>query len=153
ECQRPGCVRWNIALAAAAAHGNENRRCEQRERERNQHRVAGCAALHTHARFPCWRCRGRPPAIQAKVYSFRPRRALIADRLEFDDATRRFHMSTLASKQCIPCKGGAAPLKGPELAALLKQLKGWEVINEHHLSKSYSFPNFATALAFVNKVG
>lgn len=34
-----------------------------------------------------------------------------------------------------------------------KQLEGWEVVNEHHLKKLYKFPNFVTALAFVNRVG
>jgi 4a-hydroxytetrahydrobiopterin dehydratase len=62
-------------------------------------------------------------------------------------------MSSLADKTCIPCKGGVPPLKGEPLAALLKQLRGWEVINEHHLSKSYSFPDFVSALAFVNQIG
>jgi 4a-hydroxytetrahydrobiopterin dehydratase len=33
------------------------------------------------------------------------------------------------------------------------QVPGWQVIEEHHLSKSYSFPDFRTALAFVNRVG
>jgi 4a-hydroxytetrahydrobiopterin dehydratase len=30
---------------------------------------------------------------------------------------------------------------------------GWEVIDNHHLIKSYKFPDFAQALAFVNRVG
>jgi 4a-hydroxytetrahydrobiopterin dehydratase len=30
---------------------------------------------------------------------------------------------------------------------------GWSVVDEHHLHKVFSFPDFATALAFTNKVG
>jgi 4a-hydroxytetrahydrobiopterin dehydratase len=30
---------------------------------------------------------------------------------------------------------------------------GWEVIEEHHLEKTCVFPDFKTALAFVNRVG
>jgi 4a-hydroxytetrahydrobiopterin dehydratase len=30
---------------------------------------------------------------------------------------------------------------------------GWEVIANHHLIKTYKFPDFAQALAFVNRVG
>jgi 4a-hydroxytetrahydrobiopterin dehydratase len=30
---------------------------------------------------------------------------------------------------------------------------GWEVIEEHHLEKTYVFLDFKTALAFVNRVG
>lgn len=62
-------------------------------------------------------------------------------------------MSGLAARRCVPCWGGVPPLKGEELTPLLKQLSGWEVINEQHLSKEYRFPDFVTALAFVNRVG
>ncbi len=60
---------------------------------------------------------------------------------------------SLADKECVPCKGGIPPLKGPDIQNLLKQLEGWEVVEEHHLKKIYKFPNFVTALAFVNRVG
>jgi 4a-hydroxytetrahydrobiopterin dehydratase len=62
-------------------------------------------------------------------------------------------MSDLASKQCVPCRGGVPPLKGPELAAIAGQVPGWQVVNEHHITKSYKFSDFVNALAFVNKVG
>ena len=39
-----------------------------------------------------------------------------------------------------------------DLAALLVSLCGWEVV-DGHLSKSYTFPDFLQALAFVNRVG
>lgn len=62
-------------------------------------------------------------------------------------------MSELASRQCVPCRGGVPPLKGEELDKLSSQLAGWNVVDEHHLSKSYKFSNFAEAQAFVNRVG
>lgn len=62
-------------------------------------------------------------------------------------------MSQLAEKKCQPCSGDTPPLKGGDLQSLLKQLDGWDVEREHHLSKLYTFPNFVAALAFVNKVG
>jgi 4a-hydroxytetrahydrobiopterin dehydratase len=62
-------------------------------------------------------------------------------------------MSDLASKTCVPCRGGVPALKGAELESLKKQLTGWEVVNEHHLHRRYDFPDFVQALAFVNKVG
>ena len=63
-------------------------------------------------------------------------------------------MSDLASKQCIPCKGGVPPLKGAELQPLHAQLgAGWDVVGEHHLERDYKFKNFREALAFVNRVG
>ena len=61
--------------------------------------------------------------------------------------------SELASKTCVPCRGGVPPLKGAELAALQKQVDGWSVVQEHHVTKTFTFPNFQKALDFVNKVG
>ncbi|MGQ9591910.1 MAG: 4a-hydroxytetrahydrobiopterin dehydratase [Planctomycetota bacterium] len=62
-------------------------------------------------------------------------------------------MSELAHKRCVPCRGGVPPLKGEALKPLLAQLRGWSVVDEHHLTKAYSFDDFANALAFVNRVG
>jgi 4a-hydroxytetrahydrobiopterin dehydratase len=60
---------------------------------------------------------------------------------------------SLAEKHCVPCKGGVPALKGEALAPLKSQVPGWQVVNEHHLTKTYSFPDFKTALDFVNKAG
>lgn len=65
-------------------------------------------------------------------------------------------MSELASKSCVPCRGGVPPLKGKELAEMHKQLDQsmhWKVINEHHLTRTFTFPDFKQALGFVNRVG
>jgi 4a-hydroxytetrahydrobiopterin dehydratase len=45
------------------------------------------------------------------------------------------------------------PLGGEQIEPLLAQLTGWSVVGGHHLTKSYSFEDFATALGFVNRVG
>jgi 4a-hydroxytetrahydrobiopterin dehydratase len=60
---------------------------------------------------------------------------------------------SLAEKHCIPCRGGVPALKGPELDYLAGQLPGWSVVEEHHLNRVYSFPDFRTALDFVNRAG
>jgi len=62
-------------------------------------------------------------------------------------------MSSLAAKTCVPCRGGIPPLKGKELTDLQKQVPGWNVVNEHHLARSFKFPDFKKALEFVNRVG
>ena len=59
----------------------------------------------------------------------------------------------LADKQCVPCRGGVPPLKGRELDALHKNVPQWRVVNEHHLTRAYTFPDFKQALDFVNRVG
>jgi len=62
-------------------------------------------------------------------------------------------MSSLAEKTCVPCRGGVPPLQGEELQKLAQQIEGWQVVEEHHLTKNFKFPDFRSALAFVNKVG
>ena len=62
-------------------------------------------------------------------------------------------MSDLANKTCIPCRGGIPALKGEALASLSQQVPHWQVVNEHHLTRKFEFPDFKKALAFVNRVG
>ena len=65
-------------------------------------------------------------------------------------------MASLADKTCVPCKGGVPPLKGKELAQIHHQLPEfahWNIVDEHHLVRTYKFPDFKSALAFVNRVG
>ena len=60
----------------------------------------------------------------------------------------------LTTKSCTPCRGGIPPLKGEQLLPFYSQLKeGWELVNEHHLEKTYLFPDFKTALEFTVKLG
>ncbi len=61
--------------------------------------------------------------------------------------------SELANKTCVPCRGGVPPLQGEELAAFEKQVDGWTAVEQHHIQKTFSFPDFRQALNFVNKVG
>jgi 4a-hydroxytetrahydrobiopterin dehydratase len=60
----------------------------------------------------------------------------------------------LADNQCIPCRGGVPPLPPARTAELLEELDaGWALNDAGHLLRTYSFPNFATAMAFANRVG
>lgn len=59
----------------------------------------------------------------------------------------------LADQHCVPCRGGVPPLQGEELKKLESQVEDWEVVGEHHLARVFQFPDFRTALEFVNRVG
>lgn len=60
----------------------------------------------------------------------------------------------LAEKSCVPCRKGAPPLSLAEQAELLAGLHpSWEVVQAHHLTRTYRFANFREALAFTNAVG
>jgi len=62
-------------------------------------------------------------------------------------------MSDLAERQCIPCRGGVPALKGEELTSLAAQVSNWQVVDEHHLQKTYKFTDFRESLEFVNRIG
>lgn len=62
-------------------------------------------------------------------------------------------MSELAERQCVPCRGGVPPMKGEQLNEMSSQLPDWQVVNEHHLQRAYSFKDFRETLDFVNRIG
>ena len=60
---------------------------------------------------------------------------------------------SLADQTCIPCQGGMSPLSPEAIVPLAEQTPEWTVIDNHHLQRDYTFPDFRSALAFVVKVG
>lgn len=67
---------------------------------------------------------------------------------------RRIGMSRLSQKKCIPCTKDTIPFTQAQTDTYLKLLDpAWQVVENHHLEKSYQFPDFKSALDFVNKVG
>lgn len=63
-------------------------------------------------------------------------------------------MTDLSTKTCIPCRGGVPPLTAEEIAPLAALVNPeWRVVDNHHIERTFSFPDFAQALAFTNAVG
>ena len=62
-------------------------------------------------------------------------------------------MAGLADKTCIPCTGTVPALTAEEIRPLAAQVADWNVIGGHHVEKEFKFPDFKTALDFVNKAG
>ncbi len=62
-------------------------------------------------------------------------------------------MTDFTKKHCVPCKGGILPLNREEIKERISQLENWDVRDNHHLIKSFVFPDFKSALDFVNQVG
>lgn len=62
-------------------------------------------------------------------------------------------MSDLADKQCVPCRGGIPPMTGEEIKGFSSQIADWQVVNDHHLLRSYRFKDFRETLDFVNRIG
>ena len=61
-------------------------------------------------------------------------------------------MSELAKKTCVPCAGGVPPLDHDKQDKLLAQLEGWEIVDRHHLRKTYNFSDFVEAIAWLNRL-
>ena len=62
-------------------------------------------------------------------------------------------MTKLAEKHCVACREGVPPLQGAELVPFAEQLPDWKIVEEHHVARSFLFPDFKAALDFVNRVG
>jgi len=54
---------------------------------------------------------------------------------------------------CVPCRGGVAPMDAATVSAYLARVRSWESPENHHLTKTYRFSDFKSALAFVDRVG
>lgn len=57
----------------------------------------------------------------------------------------------LAKGKCKPCEGGIPPLSAGEIETLLKDLKGWQVV-DGKLRKDYKFPDHYVTMTFVNAI-
>ncbi|MGC9348988.1 MAG: 4a-hydroxytetrahydrobiopterin dehydratase [Anaerolineae bacterium] len=65
-------------------------------------------------------------------------------------------MAKLATMQCTPCREGGTPLGEEKIAELHKDVPEWEVVERDdikRLERTFSFPDFESALAFTNDVG
>ena len=60
---------------------------------------------------------------------------------------------SLATKTCVPCRGGVPALKGVDLQNFHQEIPRWNIAEEHHLARTFPFPDFKQALDFVNRVG
>ena len=59
----------------------------------------------------------------------------------------------LTSKKCVPCEGGTPPFGEEKIKEYLPELKTqWSVVNGKKLRQDFIFKNFASAVAFVNRV-
>jgi 4a-hydroxytetrahydrobiopterin dehydratase len=59
----------------------------------------------------------------------------------------------LSKKTCVPCRGGVPPLPAEKAAEYLRQIDGWSLVRNHHISKEFKFPDFVQALEAVNRIG
>jgi 4a-hydroxytetrahydrobiopterin dehydratase len=60
----------------------------------------------------------------------------------------------LASKTCIPCRGGIPPLTREQAELFHAQSPDWQLLEEaHRIERSFRFRNFREALTFVQEIG
>ncbi|WP_396613562.1 4a-hydroxytetrahydrobiopterin dehydratase (plasmid) [Haloferax sp. S1W] len=61
----------------------------------------------------------------------------------------------LADQECEACTSDADPLTAAEYTEYLDELSDdvWEVVDDHHLERTYPFENFRDALEFTYEIG
>ena len=61
--------------------------------------------------------------------------------------------AALASRHCIPCRKGAAPLEAEAIQALAREVPDWSLRDDAtRIERNYPFRDFAAAFAFVARV-
>ncbi|HSF81517.1 MAG TPA: 4a-hydroxytetrahydrobiopterin dehydratase [Anaerolineales bacterium] len=65
-------------------------------------------------------------------------------------------MDDLSQQVCVPCRAGDPLLSDKEIAQMLAEVPGWEVLEVEgvkRLQQVFKYKNFAQALDFTNRVG
>ncbi|RIK72984.1 MAG: 4a-hydroxytetrahydrobiopterin dehydratase [Planctomycetota bacterium] len=61
-------------------------------------------------------------------------------------------VSELRQKKCLPCEGGVDPYTPDQVAQQLKQLAGWQVVNQgQRIRKEWVVKNFMAGIDFFNR--
>jgi 4a-hydroxytetrahydrobiopterin dehydratase len=74
----------------------------------------------------------------------------------FKSSERSKKMTELSKMNCEACKPGSPLVTEAELKRHLPQIPQWQVVSAegvNHLERTFSFKDFASALAFTNRVG
>ena len=61
-------------------------------------------------------------------------------------------MNRLIAKECVPCRGGVPPLSHGLIQPFANELSNWQVMNDHHISRTFIFFDFEDSMKFVNHV-
>jgi 4a-hydroxytetrahydrobiopterin dehydratase len=62
-------------------------------------------------------------------------------------------MEGLASRSCVPCRGGIDPLSESQARRFLEKTPGWALAEQgKRLERSFEFRDFVEAMRFVNRV-
>lgn len=62
-------------------------------------------------------------------------------------------VSELSGRHCVPSRKGMPRLTDADCARLLSELDDWSITAGPRLSRNWKFADFASALAFVNRIG
>ncbi len=58
----------------------------------------------------------------------------------------------LAQRKCVPCEGLTEPLPASAAQQLLKDVKGWELVEGKLIRKTVKCKKFLEAVAFIQKI-
>ncbi len=60
---------------------------------------------------------------------------------------------SLADRACVPCRGQVPPLAADQIQQLSAEIPQWQVVEVHHLQRTYRTKDFVSALELVNAIG
>ena len=61
--------------------------------------------------------------------------------------------NNLSQKKCVLCEGGVPPMDKWLAMGYLKEIPGWEILEEERkIKREFKFKDFRSAMAFANKV-
>ncbi len=62
-------------------------------------------------------------------------------------------MSDLADQHCVSCRGGEPAFEREDVLRFLKEIDGWEAVDDHHLVKRWEVGDFAEAMTLAHRFG
>ena len=63
-------------------------------------------------------------------------------------------MTDLATKTCVPCRGGVPPMPKDEAESYLREAPGWALQGDAtRIERTFKLKNFKEALVLVNRIG
>lgn len=61
-------------------------------------------------------------------------------------------MSNLANKKCVPCESDTPPLEHDKIQEYLKDVEGWELVEDKFIKKTFKLKSFRESIDLVNRV-
>lgn len=59
---------------------------------------------------------------------------------------------SLANRSCKPCRGDVPALSREDIEPFMKQISGWQLVDDHKIRKKIKFKNFMGPMELANEI-